>query len=477
MKQHAGQIKQLTEGHIPTLLVKLAIPVILTSFVQMSYNLVDMALLGTLGSQVVSGVGTAFYIVWVGRSLVFFTKIGGEVNIAQSIGRGEMQEALHYVRNANTSAFFIAILFGIFTHFFSPQIIHLFGIENSLINESAVKYLSIVALGMPLSFTNLSLTGLYNGIGNTKIPLIVTSIGLGINLILDPCLILGWGFFPKWGVAGAAWATVISQGIVFFTFLLILYRKNPFPTRFYFLPLHKIHFHFKYLKNILKVGGPISLQSLFLASVTMIMAKIVVDAAGGDGRPVAVQSIGAQIEALSWMTASGFATALGSFTGQNFGANNWLRIRKGFFTALRMGLIFGLLSTYLFIFHGDFIFSLFISKAEVNIHNLGIVYLLILSISQAFMCLEIISSGAFNGIGRSVPVAMTSMSMNAARVPLAIVFTGTLAWILPQFSSYIPESLVPITGVWWSYNITSILKGIILFSWFFLILKKRKKWH
>lgn len=470
-----AQIKQLTEGHIPSQLVKLAIPVILTSFVQMSYNLVDMALLGTLGSQVISGVGTAFYIVWVGRSTVFFTKIGGEVNIAQAIGRGETNEALHYIRNANTSAFFIAIFFACFAYFFSPEIIGLFGIENPLINESAIQYLSIVALGMPFAFTNLSLTGLYNGIGNTKVPLIVTSIGLGINIILDPCFILGWGPFPKWGVEGAAWATVFSQFIVFVTFQLILYFKSPFATRYYFLPFHKIHFNTKYLNDIFRIGGPLSLQSLFLASVTMIMAKIVVDAAHGDGRPIAVQSIGAQIEALSWMTASGFATALGSFTGQNFGANNWFRIRKGFYTALKMGMIFGIVSTFLFIFHGDFIFNLFISKQEANIHSLGIVYLLILSISQVFMCLEIISSGAFNGIGKSVPVAATSVSMNASRIPLALIFTGSLAWILPEFSDYIPSNLVPITGVWWSYNITSILKGIILFSWLLIILKRNRR--
>lgn len=470
-----AQIKQLTEGNIPSQLVKLAIPVILTSFVQMSYNLVDMALLGTLGSQVVSGVGTAFYIVWLGRSTVFFTKIGGEVTIAQSIGRGQMQEALHYIRNANTTALLIATAFAFFAYFFSPQIINLFGIQNPLINESAIQYLSIVALGMPFAFTNLSLTGLYNGIGNTKIPLIVTSIGLGINVILDPCLILGWGPFPKWGVEGAAWATVISQFLVFITFLLILYFKSPFTTRLYFLPLRKLRFNMKYLNAIFKIGGPLSLQSLFLASITMIMAKIVVDVAHGDGRPIAIQSIGAQIEALSWMTASGFATALGSFTGQNFGANNWIRIRKGFHTALQMGMLFGIISTYLFIFHGDFIFNLFISREESNIHNLGIVYLLILSISQVFMCLEIISSGAFNGIGKSVPVAATSVSMNAARVPLALLLTGSLAWLLPEFSKYIPSQLVPITGVWWSYNITSILKGVILFFWFLFILKKHKQ--
>lgn len=467
------QIKQLTQGHISSQLVNLAIPVILTSFVQMSYNLVDMALLGTLGSQVVSGVGTAFYIIWVGRSIIFFTKLGGEVNIAQSIGKKEPEEALKYVRNATTAALITSSVYALLAYLFAPQIIGLFDIENHAINTAAIQYLSIVAFGMPFTFTNLAFSGIYNGIGNTKIPLIVTSIGLGINLILDPCLILGWGPFPKWGVEGAAYATVLSQFIVFTTFLLILYFKQPFKTRLYFLPIRQFHFTMKYLNRILKIGGPLSLQSLFLASVTMIMAKIVVDTAHGDGRPISVQSIGAQIEALSWMTASGFATALGTFTGQNFGANNWERIRKGFFTALKLGIGFGIIATYLFIFHGDFIFSLFISPKESEIYNLGVVYLLILSISQVFMCLEIIPSGAFNGIGKSVPVAITSVSMNAARIPLALLFTGSLAWILPEFSSYIPKDLVPITGVWWSYNITSILKGVILFIGFLYILKKR----
>ncbi|PVX50844.1 putative MATE family efflux protein [Balneicella halophila] len=470
-----AQINQLTKGNISSQLVKLAIPVILTSFVQMSYNLVDMAILGSLGSEIVSGVGTAFYIVWVGRSIIFFTKLGGEVNIAQSIGRDNLPDALKYIRNATTTALLLSSVYAFFIYLMAPDIIGLFGIENPKINEASVKYLSIVAIGMPFSYTNLSFTGTYNGIGNTKIPLLVTSIGLGINLVLDPCLILGWGPFPKWGVAGAAYATVISQMIVFVTFLLILYFKQPFKTRLYFLPLHKFHFDLQYLNRIFKIGGPLSLQSLFLAFVTMVMAKIVINAAHGDGRPISVQSIGAQIEALSWMTASGFATALGTFTGQNYGAENWERIRKGFFTALKLGIGFGIVATYLFIFHGDFIFGLFISPEESEIYNLGVVYLLILSISQAFMCLEIISSGAFNGIGRSVPVAITSVSINVARIPLALLFTGSLAWALPEFSSYIPQELVPITGVWWSYNITSILKGVILFIGFLLILKKRPK--
>lgn len=467
-----AQIKELTQGPIPSQIVKLAIPVILTSFIQMSYNLVDMALLGSLGSEVVSGVGTAFYMVWFGRGLVFFTKIGGEVNIAQSIGRGNKQEALHYIRNANTTALIVATLFAIFTYFFATPLIELFDIENPKIITSGVNYLSIVALGMPFTYTNQALTGLYNGIGNTKTPLLVITIGLTINILLDPLFIFGIWIFPEWGVEGAAWATVFSQMVVSLTFMLMLYRKSPFDTRLYFLDFRKLKVHFHYLKNILRVGAPLSLQTMLFSVITMAIAKIVVDVAGGDGRPISVQSIGAQIEALSWMTASGLATALGSFTGQNFGNTNWLRIRKGFYITLKIGLAIGLISSYLFLFHGDFIFDLFISNTEPVIHNLGIVYLAIVSFSQVFMIMEIVSSGAFNGIGKSMPVATTSVVFNLLRIPLALVLSSTFVWLLPTFTHYIPAHYIPITGVWWAFTITSFLKGVILFSLFLFILRK-----
>lgn len=470
-----AQIKELTSGRISPQLVKLAIPVILTSFVQMSYNFVDMALLGKLGSESVSAVGTAFYFLWFGRALVFFTKIGGEIMVSQSIGRGDREEAIHYIRNANTTAWIVSIAYALLLFLFASELVQIFGIENEEINKSAIVYLKIVAIGLPLTLTNLSFTGLYNGIGNTKVPLLVTTVGLGLNLLLDPFLILGWGVFPKLGVAGAAWATVASQVVVYICFLLFLYTKSPFATRQYFLHYNKIKIHAKYLKDIAKVGMPLSLQMMLFASFTMVIAKIVVMVAHGDGRPISVQSVGAQIEALSWMTASGLATALGSFTGQNFGANNWHRIRKGFYITLQFGLVIGASSTVLFFFFGDEIFSLFIDSSEHEIHNLGVVYLLIVAFSQVFMCIEIVSSGVFNGIGRSVPVAIVGISFNALRIPIALILSGSLAWTLPQFTRYIPNHLVPITGVWWAFTITSFFKGIVLFSWFFFLMKRRMK--
>ncbi len=469
-----SQIKDFTSGNILSQLVKLAIPVILTSFVQMSYNLMDMMWLGKLGSSVVSAVGTAFYLIWFGRSLVFFTKIGGEVNIAQAIGRGDRKDAKRFSRIANTTALFVGILYAGIILCFTKEVVGFYGITSPLINQTAIDYLQIIALTFPVSFISFSLTGLYNGVGDTKTPLLVTSIGLGINLLLDPILIFGLGPIPAMGAEGAAWATAFSHCVVLAAFLYLLYTKGPFPnTTNYFAKIQCFgRENFKHIKAILKVGGPLSLQFMLFSGIMMYIAKIVVDVADGDGRPLSVQSIGAQIEALSWMTASGLATALGSFVGQNFGADRWDRIRAGFFMTLKIGFALGIFNMLLFIFAGDFIFSLFIDH-EPEILNLGVVYLLIIAIAQVFMCIEIVSSGAFNGIGKSLPVALSGVVFNGLRIPLALLLSGSLACYLPSFSDYISATFVPITGIWWAFTVSSICKGMVLFFGFLWLLKRK----
>ncbi|PJR06636.1 MATE family efflux transporter, partial [Sinorhizobium meliloti] len=106
------------------------------------------------------------------------------------------------------------------------------------------------------------------------------------------------------------------------------------------------------------------------------------------------------------MTASGFSTALGTFTGQNYGANQWGRIQKGFFITIGIAGCIGLISTLLFVFAGEHIFGLFINNSENDVAKMGIVYLMILGFSQIFMSIEITATGAFNGIGRAVPPAV-----------------------------------------------------------------------
>jgi len=460
------QIKDLTSGKILPQIVKLAIPIIATSFVQMAYNMTDMAWLGRVGSETVSAVGIALYLVWLGSSLMFITKIGAEVCISQSIGRKNMEDAKAFTRNAFGLSFLISIAFAFLVWLFTGPIVDLFQIESDFVNQTAFIYLRIVAIGMPFTYSNITLSGIYNGTGNTKVPFYVNALGLILNMILDPILIFGWGSIPAMGAEGAGIATVASQILVFGIFIwLIKGKHNPLNTKHYLGKLQK-----EFLKPIVKIGGPVAMQSTCFALLAMLLARVMNNIAHGEAIPFSVQSIGAQIEALSWMTALGFSSALGTFTGQNYGAQRWDRIQKGFFITLGIASILGLISTALFLFFGAEVFSLFIKQSEPTVLNMGIVYLVILSFSQVFMSIEITATGAFNGIGRAVPPMLVGIIGNVLRIPFAFLLAYTFIDFLPTFSEYISGDSVPVTGVWWGMTLTSILKGGFLFYGFIYLL-------
>ncbi len=441
--------KDLTQGSIFTTLIKLAIPIMATSFVQMFYNMTDMIWIGRIGSSSVAAVGSAGFYVWFCFSLIMLTKVGAEVGVAQSLGRKDIKGATSYAENAIQLSVLLALFYGIFIYTFSKQLIGFFGIEDSFVNFKAIGYLKIIAFGIPFTFLNPLYSGILNGSGNSKTPFYLNAMGLGLNMILDPLLIFGWWIFPKLGVKGAGIATVLSQFLV--TTLFVLYFRFK-KTGFLDFSIFKKP-DFLILKKIFKLGFPVGLQSGLFTIFSMLIARIITR---WGPLPIAIQKVGAQIEALSWMTASGFSSALSAFVGQNYGANKWDRIWKGYFIALSLVSIFGLIATILFIGFGKQVFSLFIPEAEAI--KMGVVYLKILGLSQIFMCIEIVTAGAFNGLGKTTPPSLIGIIFTGARVPLAL-------WLSSTF--------LDLTGVWWGMSISSFIKGVILFIYFIIILNNR----
>jgi putative MATE family efflux protein len=448
MKNHPTD---LTQGSIARHLFRLAIPTIGASFMQMTYNLTDMLWLGRLGGDAVASVGVAGFYVWFGISALLMTRVGAEIGVSQSLGRKEPAMALRFVRHALFWAIVISSFIGFLAFLFAPDLIGVFGISSATVNEEGARYLRIVSLGFVFMFTNPTFSGIYNGMGNSRSPFLYMSAGVGLNLVLDPILIFGFWVIPGMGVSGAAWATFISQFIVFSIFVYkLIIRSEMMP-----LELRKFKFDRSISGRIFKLGIPVASESALFAVFAMVIAKMV---AGYGAIAIAVQSIGGQIEAISWMTSSGFATALGSYTGQNFGAGNWARIRSGFKFTLLIGTVLGLPVTLLFLFFGKELFSVFLSDPEPQ--RLGAVYLRILAISQLFMIYEIITRGAFNGVGKTVPPSLTGIVFTGLRIPLAL-------WLMSYPS-------LGLFGAWWAISITSLFKGTVLPIWFATLLRRQK---
>lgn len=439
----------LTQGSIFRSLWVMAVPLISASFIQMAYSMTDMLWLGHLGSDAVAAAGAAGFFTWMCNALSFMSKIGAEITVSQSMGAKDHQRAAIYADQAVKLSALMGLGYACLIFIFAPTLIGLFNFEPH-IAERAVGYMRIIAPGLFFQFNNNTFSGLYNGQGDSRTPFRTTAVGLVVNIALDPLLIYGLGPIPQLGTAGAAIATTLAQVVVFcifsrrvFTDRFPLGRLNPFTA------LKK-----KFARRIILLGLPVSLENMLFSIFSLTLATL---AARWGAIGVATQSIGSQIEAISWMTAAGFSTALAAFTGQNYGARNYERIRKGYRLTMSIAGSIGALAGVLFFLFNKEIFSLFVTEPAAI--EAGGEYLKILAISQLFMVTESVTAGAFNGTGNTTPPALVSIIFTGARIPLAYFLTTFPA--------------LGLTGIWWSVTLSSIIKGTVLPLWY-LYFQRRK---
>jgi putative MATE family efflux protein len=441
----------LTDGRITDKLIKLSLPIMGTSFIQMAYNMIDMIWVGKAGSSAVAAVGTAGFFPWLAMAFVAISRVGGEVQVAQSIGKNDIKETKSYIKAAIEVNIILALMYTMVLLIFKDGLIGFFKLGDANVITMSKEYLVIVAFGMVFYFINPVFTAIFNGMGNSKTPFRINTIGLITNIILDPVLILGIGPIPKLGVAGAAIATVFAQLVVTICFIGMIIKRNDENFR---IKLFK-NINLDYYKSLWKLGMPVAVQSGMFTIFAMVLGVVV---ASWGPVAIATQKVGAQIEAISWMTADGIAVALSSFVGQNYGANKYDRISKGFKITLVIATVLGIITTIILIFAGRQIFTIFINEPETI--NEGTKYLKILGYSQLFMCIEIITSGAFKGMGRTYIPSIIVTVFTGARIPMAYFLSR-------------PE-ILGLSGVWWSISISSILKGILMISIYVYLFKTNK---
>ncbi len=440
----------LTEGNIFKTITKLALPIMGTSFIQMAYNLTDIMWLGRLSTKAVAAAGTAGFFMWFGAGLILISQIGVGVGVAQSYGRNEIQEAKNFIANGIQLDFFIAILYSLFLYFFRYNIIGFFNIDDLDVFNMAIEYLKIISFGMTFYFMNPIFSTTLNSSGDSITPFKVNAIGLVFNMVLDPLLMFGIGPIRGFGIKGAASATVIAQIIVSITFVIISKRNE---TLYSHVKIFK-NPEMDYIKRIIKLGFPAFLQTSAHAGIGMILTRII---AGFGSTPIAVQSVGSQIESLSWMTSEGFSAAISAFIGQNYGAKKYDRIKEGYKTGMKIVGTIGLIATLILTIGAKPLFKIFVPDDPYAIEE-GIRYLRILGLSQFFMGIEIGTAGAFNGLGKTLIPAIVGVSLNGLRIPMAIILSG--------------YTTLGLSGVWWSISSTSIVKGIVLSGLFIIFLRK-----
>lgn len=451
MEENNGSKRiDLLNGSIARAIFWLSLPIMGTQFITMAYNLFDTMWVGQLGNQSVTAVGVAGSFMWVGSGIAMIPQIGGQVTTGQSIGEGNLDKARRFSREAIQLVLLFMTVYALLCIVFSHQFISFFRLHDPETAAAAASYLSIVSVGNIVMGINIVMEGVLTAAGDSKTPFKYNVSGALLNIILDPLLIFGIGPFPEMGVNGAAIATVISEGIVSLLFARFIMTDDYLFEDFSLFagPDRKDVF------RIITLGAPPALFNIVYAFISMVISRIIVTF--GDAA-VAIQRIGSQIESVTWMTSEGFSYSMNAFTSQNYGAENYERIKKGFATGTAMVTAYGAAMTALLVLGAAPIFGIFIHEPDIIAG--GANYLRKVGLSQLFMGYELATTGAFNGLGQTKLPAAVGMILTVARIP----------------ACYLLMPVLGINGVWWAISLSSILKGTLLNILFIYRLKKLGK--
>ncbi len=424
----------LLKGPILSTLIKLAMPIMATSFVGLAYNLTDMFWVASLGERAVAAVGSAGILFWFVESLFALPRVGGQVLVGQSLGAGQRQEARGWARAALRTGYLMAIILTLVFIFLRGPLTSIFHFNDQSTIVRTQTYLWIVGLGMVPRVGGRLFSAILTASGNSVTSFVIFVTGLVLNMLLDPLFILTF----KMDVAGAALATLVSETIAFGLMLVAIRRNDHFAR----LQLSTAKPELWRLKPIARLGMPVAMQSGVHAIVTMTISRLIVRF--GD-LAVAAQRLGAQIESISWMTADGFAVAVNAFMAQNFGAGIHARVRKGYWAGFWLVAAICVVTTLVLLLFGAPIMAIFFKDPEALAY--GADYLHVLSASQLLMGLQLLTSSAFAALGQSLIPSMVVMGLMAARIPLGYILAGTG---------------LGVSGVWWSFTITTNLAGLAL---------------
>lgn len=429
----------LTRGKVISVIAALALPIMGSSLLQFTYNLIDMIWVGRIGSNAVASIGSSSLYINIGNALNSLVVIGTGIKVAHAIGRKNENEIKEYINSGIVINIIIGTVFGLILIFLGKGFIEFLNLNNSEVESNAYYYLALNAPILFFAFFNMMYTRILGSFGNNKLALKINGVGVILNIILDPVCI----YVLNFGVIGAGVSTLIANVIMF-----ILFRINTNGILNY---RYDLKVDFEKIKEIIRLGFPMAFQRILFTIINIILAKII---AMFGSEAIAAQKIGVQIESIAYMIIGGLNGAVASFTGQNFGAGKSNRIKEGYRSALVVGISYAIVMAGVFLLLNRPLIRLFISDESTIL--IASAYLKAVAFSQVFSAIEMISNGMFTGIGKPNIPATISIVFTSLRIPLALV-------LIKPFG---------ISGIWISICISSILKGIC--SYFIYETKIRK---
>ena len=408
--------EQLASAPVTPLLLRLAIPTILAQLVNLLYNIVDRIYIGhmpVVGDIALTGVGLCFPVIYLLSAFAALLGQGGAPRAAIAMGRGDNDEAERILGTCFTSLIVTALLLTAAFQLWGEELLWLFGASEDTIGY-ALPYMRVYAAGSLFVMLALGMNLFITTQGYTTFSMITVVIGAVLNIVLDPVFIYAFDM----GVAGAAWATILSQAV-----------SAAFAVAFFFGKRTKLRLKKAYLLPKPRILGPVLALGFapFVMQATEALVNVAfnssLQAYGGD-IPVGCMTVSSTIMQMFWLPSQGIGQGAQPIISYNFGAGNIERVRKAFMTMLVVSIIFigaGWLAVMLF--PGFFIRIFNDSPALVEMGSWTLrVYL------AAFflMALQMSIQQVFVSVGR----AKSAVVVASVR---KLVLLVPLIYILPHF--------------------------------------------
>lgn len=415
-------------------------PIMLGTFFQQLYNTIDAVVVGNfIGKEALAAVGGATGNL-INLLVGFFVGLasGATVIISQYYGAGDVRGVSKTVHTAAALAIWGSVILMIIGFGLSPMFLRLMDTPEDIMGH-AVTYIYIFFGGIFFSMVYNIGSGILRAVGDSKRPLWYLIVCCGVNIVLDLLFVAVF----RWGVAGAALATVFAQAVSAVLVMVSLTRTG----LSYRLDVKAIRIDPEILKAIVRIGIPAGLQSIMYSSSNLIV-QTKVNSFGTD--VVAAWTAFGKLDSIFWMIVSAFGIAITTFVGQNFGARKYDRMHKSVRTCLAMTMVSTILLSIMFVTLGEYLYMLFTKDAAVISFGMEMVRF------QApwyisYVCIEILS-GAVRGAGDSlVPTVITAVGICVLRI----------SWLLIAVPMR-PE----LTTVMASYPITWVLTSLLFIVYY-----------
>ncbi len=399
----------LTEGPVLKKLLMFAVPTIAGNLIMQLYNVVDSIVVGNyVGTKALAAVGSSFPIMMLFNALFMGVSMGGQIVISQTYGAKNIPMLQTVVNTAISIAFMIgAAITAIGAPLVKP-LLNLLGTPADIL-DNASTYLLIIFLGtLGNIFYNL-VGGAMRGMGDSRWPLIALIISSLTNVVLDIVFVANLGM----GVAGVAWATLISH---FLSGLVLLFHfqkgNGGYPVKIQWKQLLKPSR--EAASRIFALGMPSALQSM-AQSLGSVVIQTFANTFGSDY--IAANTIVMKADGFAMMPMFGIGMACTSFVGQNIGAGKKDRAKKGIHAGIACAVTIAVFVGVVLYFTGKYIMMAF--GADGQVLYMGVSGIHFLAFCYMFMGIDHTIGGSMRGAGAAIAPAITAISSNLFRIPLA----------------------------------------------------------